>query len=127
MSESALRATLWAFAAANLVLGLLMLLAPGTFFEQVGSYGARNDHYIGDVGAFYVAAAFGLAMAARRPAWRVPVLAVGAVWIGVHALNHLFDIDQAESTARGVFDTAALALLAAGSAWLARESARERT
>ena len=119
-----MRATLWIVAAIQLVLGLLMFLAPQSFFEQIGEYGVRNDHYIGDVGAFYLASAFGLAMAAMRPAWRVPILTVGAVWFGLHALNHLLDIGQASSDGRGLFDTVALALFAAGSAYLASVSRR---
>lgn len=119
-----MRATLWAVAAIQLVLGALMFFAPEFFFENIGEYGARNDHYIGDVGSFYLASAFGLAMAAMRPSWRVPILAVGAVWFGLHALNHLLDIGQASSDARGLFDTLSLALFAAGSAYLAIVSRR---
>lgn len=126
MTEGVLRATLWVVALIQLGLGLFMFLAPGTFFEEIGTYGLRNDHYIGDVAAFNLAAAFGVAMAAERPEWRVPILAVGAVWNGFHALNHLIDIGEASSDARGIADTVALALLAAGSAYLAAASARLR-
>ena len=119
-----MRATLWAAAAIQLLLGVLMFFAPEFFFENIGEYGARNDHYIGDVGSFYLASAFGLATAATRPSWRVPILAVGAVWFGLHALNHLLDIGQASSDGRGIFDTVGLALLAAGSAYLASASRR---
>ena len=124
MSEPALRATLWIIAAIQLLLGLLMFLAPGTFFDEIGRYGIRNDHYIGDVGAFYLASAFGLGMAAARPSWRVPILSVGAVWYALHALNHLFDIGQASSDGRGALDTALLAVLAVGSWYLASASGR---
>lgn len=124
MTEPALRATLWIIAGIQLVLGLMMLLVPGTFFDEVGRYGLRNDHYIGDVGAFYLASAFGLGMAAARASWRVPILAVGAVWYALHALNHLFDIGQAASDGRGVLDTILLALVALGSWYLASESRR---
>jgi hypothetical protein len=124
VTEPALRATLWVLAAVQVVLGLLMFLAPGTFFDEIGQYGVRNDHYIGDVGSFYLASGFGLAMAATRPSWRVPILTVGAVWYGLHALNHVFDIGEASSDARGAFDTLALALIAAGSAYLAAVSRR---
>jgi hypothetical protein len=126
VTEPALRAILWVIAAVQLFLGLLMFLAPGTFFEEVGTYGLRNDHYIGDLGSVYLASAFGLAMAAVRPSWRAPILWVGAVWFGLHALNHLFDIGEASSDARGIFDTVALALFAAGSAYLAVVSERLR-
>jgi hypothetical protein len=56
----------------------------------------------------------------------VPILLVGAVWYGLHSLNHLFDVGEASSDAKGIFDTVALALLAAGSAYLANVSSRLR-
>jgi hypothetical protein len=124
MTESALRAVLFAIAAFHAVLGLLALFAPGTFFDEIGRYGSENTHYVGDVGAFYLAAAFGLAVAAVRPRWRVPILLVGGVWYGVHALNHLFDVGEARSDARGWTDTVLIALGAAGSVWLAGVAAR---
>ena len=79
---------------------------------------------MGDVGAFYLAAGVGLLVAAERPKWRAPLLVVGAVWYAAHALNHAFDVDEARSDARGLFDTVALALAAAGSLYLARVAAR---
>jgi hypothetical protein len=126
MSEGALRITLWVVAAVQIGLGLLGLLSPGTFFDEIGPYAPQNDHYIGDLGAYNLAAGFGVAMAAVRPDWRVPILVVGAVLNGLHALNHLFDIGEASSDAKGIVDTFALALLAAGSAYLAEVSSRLR-
>ena len=35
--------------------GALALVAPDTFFDEIGRYGVQNDHYIGDVGAFVLA------------------------------------------------------------------------
>ena len=110
LSERALRAILYFLAAYHLATGLLALVAPGTFFEEIGRYGAENLHYVGDVGAFQFAAGFGLLVAAERPSWRVPMLMVGAVWYAAHAINHAFDTDEARSDARGIFDTLALAL-----------------
>jgi hypothetical protein len=124
VSEHTLRAVLYAVAAFHLGLGLLMVIDPGTFFEEVGPYGLQNDHYIGDVAAFYLAAGVGVLIAARRPSWREPLLVVGAVWYGLHALNHLVDIEEASSDAKGIFDTIALAIGAVGSAYLARVSAQ---
>lgn len=124
MSESAQRAALIAFGLLNLVLGVIMLLAPGFFFDHIGEYGARNDHYIGDVGAFYVAGGAGLLIAAERPAWRVPVCVVAAIWYALHALNHLLDVGQASSRADGWRDTVLLALGAAALAHLANVARR---
>ncbi|MEK6277813.1 MAG: hypothetical protein AABM29_07365 [Actinomycetota bacterium] len=126
MSERALRLTLILAGAYLLLTGLLALLAPGTFFDEIGRYGVENSHYVGDVGAFLAAAGFGLLLAVNRPAWRAPLLCVGAAWFALHALNHLFDIGEARSDARGAFDTLALALGAAGSIYLAQVSERLR-
>jgi len=124
MSGGALRGVLYFLAAYHLATGLLALIAPGTFFEEIGNYAPENLHYVGDVGAFQLAAGFGLLMAAKRPSWRVPMLMVGAVWYGAHAINHAFDTDEARSDARGIFDTLALAFAALGSLYLARVADR---
>jgi hypothetical protein len=121
-----MRLTLGLAGGVNLALGLLALIAPGTFFDEIGNYGVKNTHYVGDVGAFTAAAGIALLLAVNRPSWRAPLLWVGAVWFSLHALNHLFDIGEARSDARGVIDTATLALVAVLSAGLAREAKRLR-
>jgi hypothetical protein len=126
MTESAMKLTLALAGAVNLALGLLALIAPDTFFDEIGRYGVENTHYVGDNGAFTAAAGLGLLLAVNRPAWRAPLLWVGAIWFGLHALNHLFDIGEARSDARGIFDTVALALVGLLTAWLAREAERLR-
>lgn len=126
MTESAMRLTLVLAGAVNLALGLLALIAPGTFFDEIGRYGIENTHYVGDNGAFTAAAGIGLLLAVNRPSWRAPLLWVGAIWFGLHALNHLFDVDEARSDARGIFDTVALALLGLLTAFLARDAERLR-
>ena len=126
MTESAMRLTLVLAGVINLALGLLALVAPGTFFDEVGRYGVENSHYVGDNGSFTAAAGIGLLLAVNRPSWRAPLLWVGAIWFGLHALNHLFDIGEARSDARGTFDTVALALVALLTAGLAREAERLR-
>jgi hypothetical protein len=126
MSESAMRLTLTLAGAVNLGLGLLALIAPDTFFDQIGKYGVENSHYVGDVGAFVAASGIGLLLAVKRPSWRPPLLWVGAIWFSLHALNHLFDVGQARSDSRGIFDTAYLALIAVLSAYTAREAERLR-
>jgi len=126
MTESAMRLTLALAGGVNLALGLLALISPDTFFDEIGRYGIENSHYVGDNGAFTAAAGLGLLLAINRPSWRAPLLWVGAIWFGLHALNHLFDIGEARSDARGAFDTAALALVAVLTAFLAREAERLR-
>ena len=124
MSEGTLRAGLYVLGGITFATGAFIAVAPGTFFDEVGQYGVRNDHYLGDVGAFYLAAGAGFLIAARRPTWRVPMLVLGAAWYGLHALNHLFDIGEAESDTRGIADTVLLALGAAAFAYLARGASR---
>jgi hypothetical protein len=120
VSERALKVILVAAGVYNVLLGLLALVAPDTFFDDIGRYGIENSHYVGDVGAFQLAAGIGLLLAVNRPTWWAPLLWVGALWFGLHALNHAFDTGEARSDARGWFDTVALALIGLGSAYLAR-------
>jgi hypothetical protein len=124
MTETAMRWILVLAGGVNLALGLLALIAPGTFFDEIGRYGTENSHYVGDNGAFTAAAGVGLLLAVNRPSWRAPLLWVGVVWFGLHALNHLIDIDEARSDARGIFDTVALALVGVLTAFLARDAER---
>ena len=124
MSETTLRWVILLLGVYHLATGLLALIAPGTFFEEIGRYGAENLHYVGDVGAFTAAYGLALLLAMSRPAWWAPVLAVGAIWYGLHALNHAFDIDEARSDARGLADTLLLAAGAVVLAWLARVADR---
>ena len=124
IGERALRAVLAFIAAYHIVLGLMQLFAPGTFFDEIGNYGVENSHYIGDVGAFTLAFGIAVGIAVVRPSWRAPVLWLGALWYGLHALNHTFDTGEAKSEARGWSDTLLIAFGAAASAWLARVSER---
>jgi Domain of unknown function (DUF4345) len=124
MSEGALRWNLLIVGVFLLATGLVALIAPDTFFDDIGHYGVENSHYVGDVGAFQAAAGIGVLLAVNRPSWRAPLLWVGAAWFGLHALNHLFDIEEARSDARGAFDTVVLALGGIASAYMARVSER---
>jgi hypothetical protein len=122
VTEGAMRAVLAVAAAFQIVTGALALIEPGTFFDEIGRYGIENSHYVGDVGAFMLAAGVALAICVVRPSWRAPILWTGAIWFGLHALNHAFDIGEARSDARGWADTILLALGAIGSAYLANLS-----
>ena len=126
ISERTMRAVLVVVGAYHLATGVLALVDAHAFFEQIGRYGVENDHYIGDVGAYYLGFGIALLVAAQRAGWRVPLLALGALWYGFHALNHAFDVGEARSDARGVFDTVALAIGALVSAYLAWAASRLR-
>lgn len=122
MTDRALKAILVLVAAYHVLQGGLALVAPGTFFEEIGTYGVENGHYVGDVGAFVLAYGIALALAVARPGWRAPLLWLGALWYGLHVVNHAFDTGEARSEARGWADTLLIALGAALAAWLARVS-----
>lgn len=124
IGERTLQAVLAVVAAYHATIGLLALVAPDTFFDQIGHYGLENSHYVGDVGAFMLAFGVAVAIAVVRPSWRAPLLWLGALWYGFHAINHAFDTGEAKSEGRGWTDTLLLAFGAVGAAWLARVSER---
>jgi hypothetical protein len=55
MHRIALRPLLALLGVYHLLLGVAMAAAPRTFFDDVATYGAFNDHYIRDVATFYLA------------------------------------------------------------------------
>lgn len=124
MSEKVLRAILLAVAAYHVLTGALALLDPGAFFDEIGRYGIENSHYVGDNGAFVLAYGVAIGAAASRPSWRAPLLWLGALWYGLHAVNHVFDTEEARTTVRGWVDTLLLALGGVLSGWLARVAER---
>jgi hypothetical protein len=124
IGERAMKAILIFIAAYHVVTGFIALVAPDTFFDQIGHYGIENSHYVGDVGAFLIAFGVAIGISVVRPSWRAPLLWLGAIWYGFHALNHAFDTAEAKSEARGWSDTILLLFGGLASAWLARVSER---
>jgi len=108
----------------QLALGLWMAISPGSFYDALGPFGDRNDHYLADVATFCLALGAVALVAARRPAWRLPVLAFAAIQYTLHAVNHLVDIGEGDPAWIGPFDFVTLALTAAGLAWLAEVARR---
>ena len=90
-------------------LSLVMLVAPGTFFSEVGPFGVRNDHYIRDAASFQLALGI---LALLAAAWRevrpAAVIVIGLQFF-LHALNHLIDIDEADPRWVGAADFLGLA------------------
>jgi len=121
---STVRVGLIAFAAVNLVIAAALAFAPHLFFEDVGPYGVRNDHYMRDVATFYAALGVALAAASSRPSWRVPILFLAVVQSGLHAINHLADIGNAHTSWLGPANFISLASATALLLWLLRESMR---
>ena len=99
-------------------LGLLMVVAPGTFFEEFANYGVQNDHYIRDNATINLAFAGALAIAAGRPSWRVPVLAVVGLQYAFHVINHVFDVSETDPGWQGPFAVVSLAALGGLIVWL---------
>jgi hypothetical protein len=104
------RALLAAFAVIQIILGLLLWLTPGWFFEEIGPYGARNDHYMGDLATWYLALG-GVALASIRwVSWRVPVLVLAFAQYALHSLNHLIDVGEANPSWLGPANLISLVL-----------------
>ena len=83
--------TLVVFGLYALAVGLFMMVAPGAFFETLGTFGVRNDHYIFDSASFEVPQGLLLLAAVRRVSWRVPALAYATLHWALHSLSHLVD------------------------------------
>jgi hypothetical protein len=115
-----MRALLIAFAAGQLILGALLWLAPGFFHDEIGPYGTRNDHYMGDLATWYLALGAAAFVAVRRASWRVPVLALALVQYALHSVNHLIDVSEAEPEWLGPANLVALALTALLLGWMLR-------
>jgi hypothetical protein len=116
-----MRLLLTAFAVVQLATGLLLWLTPGFFYDEIGPFGPRNDHYMGDVATWYLALGAALLIAARRESWRVPVLAVALVQYVLHSINHLIDIGEADPSWLGPADFVSLSLGTVLVAWMLKQ------
>jgi hypothetical protein len=114
-----------AFAVLQFLTGLFMAVAPHAFFKQVGPFGTINVHYIRDLATYYLADGIALAVALRRPSWRVPVLALTTAQFALHSVNHLVDIDSAHPAWNGYFNFFSIAIATLLLAWLWRRAAAE--
>ena len=112
------------FAVVNLAIAVTLAFAPHAFFEDVGPYGAQNDHYMRDLATFYAMLGIAGLIACRRVSWRTPVLWCMALQYGLHTINHLVDIGAAHSHWLGPANFASLAIATGTLVWLARESTR---
>jgi hypothetical protein len=115
-----MRVLLIALAAVQLITGALLWLAPGFFHDEVGPYGARNDHYMGDLATWYLALGAALLAAVRRVEWRVPVLAMALVQYALHSLNHVIDVGEADPGWLGPVNLVLIALATLLLGWMLR-------
>ncbi|MBX9638810.1 MAG: hypothetical protein K2X97_03470 [Mycobacteriaceae bacterium] len=109
------------FGAYSVGLGLFMIVAPGVFFDTLGAFGTRNDHYIFDNASFELPLGLLLLAALRWPSWRVPALAFATAHWALHALNHLVDTGHRAGATVGWLEFAGLLVSTgwlAGSLWL---------
>ena len=83
--------TLIVFGLYALGLGLFMMFSPGMFFDTLGTFGIRNDHYIFDNATFEVPQGLLLLAAVRRQSWRVPALAFATLHWALHSVSHIID------------------------------------
>lgn len=107
-----------------LVLGAWMVIHPASFFDKVGPFGARNDHYIRDNATWALALGALVLATVRRVSWRIPVLLLALLQDGLHTINHIADVNKAHPHRVGVFDAVSLALLAVLIVWLVLRSRR---
>jgi hypothetical protein len=121
-----MKALLAAFAAVQLLTGALLWLTPGFFHAEIGPFGPRNDHYMGDVASWYLALGVLVLVAVRRVAWRLPVLALALLQNALHALNHLLDVGEAEPAWLGPATLVSLVLLSVLLAGMLNAAARKR-
>ena len=120
------RTALLALGLTQLGLGAFMALAPGTFFDTIADYGIRNDHYLRDLATFYLALGIVLMVASDRRSWRAPVLAFAVIQYGLHTLNHLLDIGDADPGWIGPFNFVSLAVFTALFVYVLRAQAQLR-
>jgi hypothetical protein len=118
----ALRPLLLLAGAYHLLLGVFMVAAPRTFFDEIAAYGPYNDHYIRDNASIYLAMGVMLLLAAARRSWQVPVLFFCLVQYGFHILNHVWDVSDADPSWLGPMNLVVLLLIGAGLWWLWRQA-----
>jgi hypothetical protein len=106
------------FGAGQVVLGLLLWVTPGFFFDEIGPYGVRNDHYLGDLATWYLALGAVTLVAVRRVRWRVPVLALAFIQYALHSFNHLIDLNHAHPKWLGPANLISLVLTTLLLAWM---------
>ena len=116
-----MRILLIVFALGQLLLGLLLWLAPGFFYDEIGPYPHRATTTTWrDLATFYLALGAVALVAVRRVSWRVPVLTLALVQYALHPLNHLIDIGESDPAWLGPRTSPSLMLTALLLGWMLR-------
>ena len=108
---------------AQILPGILAFVAPGGFYDALAGYPPENDHFIRDLGSWQIALGAAALFAARRPAWRTPMLAILALQYALHTVSHVVDVGDTDPAWQGPF---ALVVQLAGVAVLGGLFLRER-
>jgi UPF0716 family protein affecting phage T7 exclusion len=120
-----MRQALYLLAAVQLFLGAFLVIAPGTFVDKLAPYGSgADDHFLRDVGTFYLAMGTALLLAVQRPSWRRPVLFLVTLQYALHTINHLIDIGDTDPGWLGPFNFLSLLLLTLVTGWVLAGAAR---
>jgi hypothetical protein len=118
-----MRVLLTVFATVQMLTGALLWLTPAFFHDEIGPYGARNDHYMGDLATWYLALGAAAFVAVRRVGWRVPVLAMAFLQYALHSANHLIDVGEADPGWLGPANFVSLLLTTLLLGWMLRTEA----
>jgi hypothetical protein len=78
-----------------------------------------------DVATFYLALGAAQLVAAQRPSWRVPVIALAFAQSALHAINHLIDIGEADPSFLGPVDFFGLLAATALLGWMLLAASRQ--
>ncbi|AYM44535.1 hypothetical protein BKG83_12255 [Mycobacteroides chelonae] len=95
------------------VTGTWAIVAPESFFDTLGAFGVRNDHYLFDFGSFAIPVGLALLAAVKWPSWRVPALAIATGHWVLHTVSHLVDTNHHQGQALGLFEGFGLLVTAA--------------
>ena len=77
----------------GIVNGLFMLFTSEAWFVRIAAdTGPFNVHLVRDVGAAYVTSGVATVWGARAPAWRTPLVAAAALFLGLHGLIHVAEV-----------------------------------
>lgn len=124
MTDKTWTIVLWLLALLYLGLGTWAAFWPASFTEELADFGPYNPHLIHDVSTIQLTFGGALVIAAYVSSWRTPVLALAALWNGLHAVSHIVDVNDAATPLMGYGEVAILVVTTLGFAWLARLSAR---
>lgn len=115
------------FGVYSVLIGLFMMVWPAAFFDTLGDFGVRNDHYIFDNASFELPLGLMLLAAVRWPAWRVPALAFATLHWALHALSHIIDTHHGAGEWVGLLEAAGLVVTTAMLAFALRCSISDET